>query len=155
KLLRLAVGLARRHMMLRRALVLIAALESVAASAQVTSSIDGTVFDESRGAIAGASISIQNAATNLERAAVTNEVGRYHVAAVEVGMYRVVVSAPGFKTQVIERLQIEVGRDAIQDFTLSVGDVKDQVNVTDNGGITDRATFAAGALIDRRTIETT
>src|SRR5262245_50464315 len=141
--------------MLLRAIVLIAALEPVASSGQVASSIDGTVFDESRAAIAGASISIQNAATNLNRFTTTNEVGRYHIAAVEVGVYRVVVSAPGFRTQVIERLQVEVGRDAIQDFTLSVGEVKDQVNVTANGAITDRATFAAGALINRQTIETT
>jgi hypothetical protein len=124
-------------------------------SAQVTADLTGVVTDQSGAVIAGATISIRQISTNLERRTQTNRAGHYQVAALDVGSYRVVVGAPGFKTEVLGDLRLEVGRAAVQDFVLSVGEVIDEVTVTASTAMADRATFTAGYLVDGRTIEST
>jgi Carboxypeptidase regulatory-like domain/TonB dependent receptor-like, beta-barrel len=121
--------------------------------AQVTSSLAGIVTDETGGVVGNATISIRHTSTNVERQAVTNAVGRYQLPALGVGSYRIIVQAPGFRTAVIEDLRLEVGRTAIQDFVLSLGDVAEELTITASGTIAGRATFSAGHLVDRQTIE--
>jgi hypothetical protein len=123
--------------------------------AQATASVTGRVTDVTGAAIRGATVWVRHAATSQERHAVTNDAGRYHLTALDVGGCTIGAQAPGFKTQVRDRLVLEVGRTAVQDFVLSVGDVAEDVTVTTDAVLADRTTFSLGSLIDSRTIEST
>jgi hypothetical protein len=124
-------------------------------SAQATASLTGTLTDGTGAVISGATISVRHTDTGLERHSASNEVGRYRMTALDVGNYRLVVRAPGFKPHVIERLLLEVGRTAVRDIVLSLGEVTEAVAVTTGGALADRATFSLGSLIDSRTIQNT
>ncbi len=124
-------------------------------TAQAQASLSGTVTDETGAVIAGATISIRHTSTNLERHTQTNSAGRYQVGALNVGLHRILVRAPGFSSQVLEDVALEVGRTAVHDFVLAVGDVAQEVIVAGTASIADRATFTAGHLIGRAAIATT
>ena len=68
-------------------------------------------------------IAARNRATGTERATVTDAGGRYQIAALPVGDYRLEVKATGFQTQILENLQVEITRIQTLDFQLQVGDI--------------------------------
>jgi carboxypeptidase family protein len=124
-------------------------------SAQASAGLNGTVTDETGAAIVGATITVRQTLTNLERRTRTNDAGHYQIAGLDVGSYRIVVQATGFRTQVVEELTLDVGRTSVHDFMVSVGSVAEEVSVTAGATVADRATLTAGHLVDRQTIETT
>ena len=125
------------------------------ASAQANTGFIGSVTDGSGAPIAGAAVSVTARATNVERHARTNSEGRYQLAALDVGDYRIVVRAPGFKAAVVEAIRLQTARLSVQDFVLSLGELTEAVTVTVGARLADRATFTAGYLVDRRAIEST
>lgn len=121
--------------------------------AQSTASIEGLVTDQQGALIAGAEIAASDFAIGVERVSVTDVAGRYQIAALPVGDYRLEVRVNGFKTQIIERIRIEVGRRMTQDFQLQVGDISQTVTVTSDGELIERATTSVGHVIDRVVVQ--
>ena len=121
--------------------------------AQSTASIDGQVIDQQGSAIPGVTIIARCPAIGVERVAISDQEGRYQVAALPVGDYSIGLSADGFKTQVLEGLRIEVGRRITQDLTLEVGNVSEQVIVSSTNEAIERSTTAVGHVIDRRMVQ--
>src|SRR5713101_8026582 len=83
------------RVMLHTALLMVALC--VAASAQDTGSITGTVTDPSGAAVANAEVSVSNAGQGITRTARTNGGGEYLFAGLPVGNYDLAVTATGFK----------------------------------------------------------
>src|SRR5216684_6190101 len=74
-------------------------LLSLSAMAQIQNGqFTGTVTDASGAALAGAKVSITNAATNLSVTTTTNGSGVYNARELPVGVYKITVEASGFKT---------------------------------------------------------
>jgi hypothetical protein len=121
--------------------------------AQSTASIEGLVTDQQGALIAGAEIAASDFAIGVERLVMTDAMGHYQIAALPVGDYRLEVRANGFKTQILERVRIEVGRRLTQDFQLQVGDVSQEVIVTSLGELIERATTSVGHVIDRTMVQ--
>jgi hypothetical protein len=119
------------------------------AHAQSTASLEGLITDQHRALIAGAEITANDPATGVTRLAVTDEFGRYHIAALPVGDYRLAIRARGFQTRILERVRIEVARKLTQDFQLQVGDLSQVVSVTASGDLIERATSSVGHVIQR------
>src|SRR5262245_51808334 len=86
--------------------------------AQSTASIEGQVVDQNAAVITAVEIKAINRSIAVERATVTDDAGRYQITALPVGDYRLEVRAPGFQTQVLENVRVEVGRRLTQDFQL-------------------------------------
>ena len=64
---------------------------------QITSAaVIGVVTDESGAVVEGASVELENFATNVQSTAVTNSVGFYRVSGLLPGSYRATVSKSGF-----------------------------------------------------------
>jgi carboxypeptidase family protein/TonB-dependent receptor-like protein len=125
----------------------------VEVSAQSTASIEGQVFDQNGAAIPNVKIVARSPAIGIERTVLSDDAGRYLLAALPVGDYTIEVSAAGFKKQVVETLRIEVARKITQDFQLEIGDVSEQVTVSSvNDGI-ERSTTSVGQVIDRRAVQ--
>jgi hypothetical protein len=121
--------------------------------AHPTTALQGRVADSTDAAVTGASIIVRNLATSLERVVQTDSEGNYQVPALPIGVYRVEVRAPGFQTQIVEGLTIEVGRSAVQDFQLRVGDLSNEMTVTPSSQAVERTTISVGQILDQRIVQ--
>jgi outer membrane receptor for ferrienterochelin and colicin len=111
-------------------LVCVCAL-AVAASAQMQNGqLTGVVTDPSGAAIANASVTAVNVATNLTLTTSTNSTGNYVVRAVPPGVYRISVEAPGFKTATNTGVTANAGTVTGVDFKMELGQTKEIVEVT-------------------------
>jgi hypothetical protein len=126
---------------------------STSARAQSTASVEGLVTDQQGALIAGAEISADDPAIGITRLAVTDDTGRYQIAALPVGDYRLEIRAKGFMTQVVELVRIEVGRSITQDFQLQAGDVSEQVTISSTNDEIERSSVSIGHVIDRRMVQ--
>ncbi len=102
------------------------------ASAQIggTGTIEGTVTDPSGAVIPGATIAARNVATGAEMVRTSNSDGRYNISPLDVGVYRVTVSAKGFETQVRDKLQVNGMQVLGLDVALQLGAANMTVTVT-------------------------
>ena len=109
-------------------LLMAALLWLVPASAQTTTgTILGTVHDQTGAVLPGANITIRNVDTGLTRSSVTDERGAYRVPALNVGTYEVQVEMSGFQRAVRQGITLTVGREAVVDMTMNVGDVSEEI----------------------------
>src|SRR5262249_24653094 len=131
--------------------LILAALGSL--FAQSTATLLGRITDPSGAVVANAQITVRNQATAEERTAQTDRSGTYQVAALPVGTYLVEVRSPGFQTEIVRDLGIQVEQTAVQDFQLRIGDVSQQVIVTSNAPLVERASISVGQVIDQKTVQ--
>ena len=108
-----------------------AALFSQAAS---TGSVAGTVMDPQGAAVAGATVTLTDAATSIPRASVTNDSGRYVFVDVPPGKYSLTVSKTGFRNAKLVDQVVQVGVALTLNVTMEIGSVAETVEVTATAG---------------------
>jgi hypothetical protein len=118
-----------------------------------TGTISGMVTDQSGGAIPGAAITIRNVETGVARNLVANAVGRYEAAALPVGNYEVRASLTGFQTLVRSGITLTVGRNAVVEMALQVGEVAQSVTVTGEASFVETTTATVSNLVDERRVQ--
>ena len=111
------------------AAVIAFAVLSVPVAAQ-TATVSGRVTDSTGAVVPGTSITITNVATGVARKVAANSEGYYTVPLLPPGEYRVAVEQQGFKTIQRSGIVLEVDQRAQLDFTLEVGAVTEQIEVT-------------------------
>src|SRR5258705_4331551 len=121
--------------------------------AESTGSIEGQAVDERGAAVQGAQITARSQAIGVRRVTETDAAGRYQVVGLPLGDYRLEVQAKGFKSQVIEKIHIEVGRSLTQDFQLEVGDLSEQVTVTSTNNSIEHTALSVGQVVNRRMVQ--
>ena len=94
-----------------------------------SSSVVGTVTDESGASVPGATVTVTNIGTQSVRTVQTNERGDYSVTALDIGIYEVSAQLEGFRTAVATDVRLEVDLVRRQNMTLQVGVVTEQVTV--------------------------
>ncbi|MBI4443552.1 MAG: TonB-dependent receptor [Acidobacteria bacterium] len=114
-----------------------------------TGTISGTVRDETNAVIAGATVTVTNTGQGVTRRITTNAQGRYSAPNLEVGNYEVRVEATGFQSSLRSGLSLSVGREAVVDFLLPVGQVAETVTVTGEAPLVETTTTAVSALVDQ------
>ena len=70
---------------------------SLPVAAQTFGEITGSVTDSSGAVVAGATVTVTNTATAVERKVTTNEVGNYNVPFLNPGKYNLTAQLEGFK----------------------------------------------------------
>ena len=121
--------------------------------AQSTASIEGSITDQHGAVVAHAEIVAEDAAIGVTRRVVSDNSGRYQIAALPIGDYRLEVRAQGFQTQILEHVRIEVARKLTQDFELQVGEISQEVTVNATGETIERATISVGQVIDSERVQ--
>ena len=113
--------------------VLVFATGSLLAQA-TQGTILGTVTDASGAAIPGATVTVRNEGTNMQRTIHTDAEGDYRIAGLEAGSYEVTVTTDGFNT--FEQTQVDLTSSQIKrvDAAMEVGDVATTITV--EGGTT-------------------
>ncbi len=108
-----------------------------AAAQTINGTISGNVVDQQKAAIPGATVTVTNTQTGLERSAVTNESGNFRVSGLQVGTYNVRVTGSGFAPLTREGVQVSTAIDTALDFDLTPGSVEATVDVTSSGELLD------------------
>jgi hypothetical protein len=110
-------------------------------------SVLGVVTDASEGAVSGASVTITNVAEGTSDSVETDADGNYSFPVVRVGRYQLTVNKDGFKRY----LQTEFPVDAAQFVRISpkltIGQVSEQITVTDAPPIINTVTASEGNTI--------
>lgn len=92
--------------------------------------VGGIVTDPAGAVIAGASVTLTNAQTNVARAATTNDEGVYRFDAVELGTYTVQVTAAGFGELSKTNIEVRANQISTIDAQLQPGGQNIVVDVT-------------------------
>jgi hypothetical protein len=127
-------------------------LGSLACAQVTTGTISGVVQDASGAAIPGAMVTIKNVDTGTTRNLTTDAGGRYTAPDLTVGAYEVTAQQSGFQTEVRSGITLTVGREAVVNLGLKVGQVNERVLVTGEAPLVESTTSALSALVDERTI---
>src|SRR5438128_9040715 len=98
------------------------------------STVLGSVTDSSGGAVPGATVTVKNQGTNIERSSTTNESGDYRIAGLEAGVYQVSITAQGFKSYVRTDIDLNASQIKRVDAALEVGAVASAVTVRGSAG---------------------
>ncbi len=113
----------------------------------------GLVQDANGGAVAGATITIRNDETGLERTTMTGDDGRFSAPALPVGRYVVKADAAGFGAAERTGVTLRVGETTAVDFTLQPAAVNEKVEVTDDPEALDSEAAASASIITPRAVE--
>lgn len=126
---------------------------SLLSSAQVTTgTISGVVQDPTGALMLGVSITIKNLDTGVTRTATTDEGGRYTAPNLSLGNYEVQAEQTGFATEARRGITLTVGREAVINITLQVGNVSQTLTVTAEAPLVESTTSSMGSLVDDRTV---
>src|SRR3989442_3774673 len=122
-------------------------------SAQVTTAtISGVVQDSSGAVIPGVSVAVKNIDTGVSRTITTDEGGRFIAPELSLGNYEMEAQLPGFQTEVRSGITLTVGRSAVVNFALKVGQISDKVTITGEAPLVESTTATLSSLVDERTI---
>jgi hypothetical protein len=129
-------------------IVLTCAAAPTAHAQGTTAVVSGTVVDETGGALPGVTVTIKHVETGLARTLVTNEQGRYRAPALEPGAYEILSELPGFETSVYRGLNLAIGQDHVVNVTLKIGQLQEQVVVTETAPLVETNRSAVTGFVD-------
>ena len=115
-----------------------------------SATLRGEVLDPSGAVVPGATVSIVNQETGLNRRSVTtSDSGDYVFAALTPGLYRITVEASGFKKSVKEDVRLSVGETQEFKFSMETGGAQETVTVTTEEPLVETSTSKIGGQISQ------
>lgn len=112
----------------------------------------GRVVDPTGGATAAAVVTLTDEATAATRRTVTNELGEYTFASIAPTTYSLTVEAPSFKRYEKRGVAVATQAAVTLDVALELGEVTEQVNVTDEAPPLETGSASTGQALDRQKI---
>ena len=110
------------------------------------------MHDQNGGAVPGATITVTDTRTNLQRVVVSTGDGVYTAASLAPGEGRLDVEIAGFKPIRREGIRLATGEKARIDFDLSVGDIREQVVVSADAPIVRAETASLGTIVENEQV---
>lgn len=109
-------------------------------------------MDSAGAVVAGATVTVSSAATNLQRTVTTNSSGNYTIPALLPGIYTLRVEMPGFATYVRPDIELQVAQVARIDVTLQVGNVSEVIEVKGGAPLLETDNTSLGTVIENQRI---
>lgn len=97
-------------------------------------------------------VTVRNVDTGATRLLTSDAGGRYTAPELPLGNYEVQAQQTGFQTEVRSGIELTVGREAVVNLALKVGQVSDKVTITGEAPLVESTTSAMSSLVDERTI---
>ncbi len=116
-------------------------------------SLIGRAIDPTGALIAGATVQATNTATNSSVSSQTNESGNFEIPYLISGVYRITVEAAGFKKSVRDNVQLRIGDRITLDFSLTLGDVAESVQVSGETPLLETSSAGLGLVMDQRRVQ--
>jgi carboxypeptidase family protein/TonB-dependent receptor-like protein len=142
--------------MLRRVLCVVVGILLPAMSAfgqGGVAEVNGSITDQTGSLLPGVTITLTQESTGLQRTVVTNESGRFVIAAVTPGQYAIRAELSGFQTQTRTGVAVLVGQAVTFNMSLPVGGLTDVVTVTGEAPIIEVTQTQIGANITAQQID--
>src|SRR5438132_8622520 len=114
--------------------------------------VQGGVFDQTGGAIAGATVTVIDVARGVTRALTTDNAGEYVAASLLPGTYAVRAEAKGFRTVEHSDVLVEVGKTLRVDLTVQPGEQTQTVTVTGEIPEIDTTDSTMGGTVSNQAI---
>lgn len=122
-------------------------------SQALSGTIVGAVTDAAGAVVPNARIILTNEGTRFVRAVETNANGQYVASSIPTGSYSIAAEMTGFQRMVRDGIELTAADTVTIDFKLSVGDVKQTVEVQATAPLLQSQTAAVSQLISNRQIE--
>lgn len=124
-----------------------------AALAQVTTgSISGTVKDESGAVLPGVAVTVKHVDTGRVRNVITDAQGRYNAPDLDLGNYEVGAELSGFQNTVRSGITLTVGRQAVVDVLMRVGEVSQRIVVEGEAPLVETSSATVAGLVDDKKV---
>ena len=126
----------------------------IVSQAQITTgSISGTVTDQTGAVVPGANVTVKGE-SGQKYTAVTKGDGGYTIPGVPAGSptYTVTITAPNFKTAVIQNVKVDVATPATVNAQLEPGNINETVVVASGAEVLQTETATVGSTITGRQI---
>jgi hypothetical protein len=128
-------------------------LMTSSALAQInTATIVGSVSDQTGALIPGATITIENVATQAERTVETDGVGNYSIESLPPGEYDMAVESTGFKRTEQAGIRLFASDRPKIDFVLEVGEVTESVTVVEAVSLIQTQKAEGGVVIQNKQV---
>ncbi len=134
-------------------LAMIVAVTPMALAQQVAvAEVDGHVSDSSGQMVVNAEVKMFEVDRGQVHTTTTDATGRYSLPNLSVGIYRLEVSAPGFKTYVQTGIELQVAHNIDIPVVLQIGAVTESVQVTANAAMVETKENAISQVVEERRI---
>jgi hypothetical protein len=115
--------------------------------------ISGTVYDQSGAIVTDATVKVDQANTGFTRSTASTSAGLFSFSDLPSGVYTVTVTHPGFATQRIQQVNVEVARTTSLPVTLSVASETQTVEIIAAGAAIETNQSALNSVVSSREIE--
>src|SRR6185312_3285571 len=122
-------------------------------SAQNFAAISGVVTDTTARPVEAAAVTAKNTDTGIERRTTTNAEGQYRLLLLPLGRYTLTVEKAAFKSAVRSSVDLTIGEQAVIDFSLELGAIRQQVVVNGDAPLVSTAMSNAEGLVDERAVK--
>jgi hypothetical protein len=136
-----------------RLVVVVVFLLPLSAQAQTAGEITGQVFDNSKAAVADATVTAKNVGTGEARSVQTDAQGHYIITELRVGAYDVSAEHQGFRREVKTRVLLNVAATVELNFTIQVGALSEEVVVTSDAPIIEKGDASTGTTMETQQID--
>src|SRR5207248_1136084 len=137
-----------------RLLVAVMLVAGAAASARAQNvSVSGTVADETKSVLPGATVTAVDLDTGRQFTAVADTKGEYRLLNVPAGTYKLQAELSGFATVVLAKVELLVGQNATIPFTLKIAQVSETLTVLGESPLVDTSSSQVAGNVDRRQME--
>lgn len=126
-----------------------------AQSAGMNGSIHGVVRDPSGAPVPGVAIVVQHVETRYSRRTETDEEGRYGIAGLPVGVYRLTAERAGFDSAELAGVEISVGAAVEKNLVLSLSGPATKMEVNEQQEAVETASTSASVALGGERIEET
>jgi hypothetical protein len=141
----------RRHRVMLFAVWIV--LAAAASARAQEASVIGTVADETKAVLPGATVTATNLETGGQTVAITGQDGDYRLLKLPPGKYKLQAELTGFSTVIFPSVELLVGQNATVPFTMKLAQVNESVTVTGESPLVDTSSSQVAGNVDRRQME--
>ena len=117
-----------------------------------TAALVGDVIDPQKQVLPGATVTVTHMATGASQVSVTDERGGFRFGNVQPGLYNLKAELGGFKTSVIERVELQVDSVRRETIILEVGGVSETISVVSEVSHLNTTDASVGNVMSREQI---
>ena len=124
-----------------------------AGQGQTSAAIIGNVEDASGAVVSGATITVKSQETGATRIVATDNAGNFRVLSLPLGPQEVKAEKAGFKAVVRSGINLEVGQEAVVNLRLEVGELVQQIIVSEDVPVVNVTTASVTGMVGEREVK--
>ncbi len=132
---------------------LLLSASSLAFGQSTAATIVGTVLDEQKSALAGATVTVRNMDTGQLRTTAADATGNYRIVGLPPGRYELAAELSGFSRTTQSDLVLNIAQEVTMNATLKLAGVQEAVTVTAETPIVETTKSSLGTTITTQKIE--